>query len=49
MKGLKFHNTLQLSEQQLSELQEAIDPLADSEDYGISVYTRTVHYFDNNL
>ena len=42
-------NTLQLSEQQLSELQEAIDPLADSEDYGISVYTRTVHYLDNNL
>ena len=42
-------NTLQLSEQQLSELQEAIDPLADSEDYGISIYTRTVHYLDNNL
>ena len=42
-------NTLQLSEQQLSELQETIDPLAESEDYGVSIYTRTVHYLDNNL
>ena len=40
-------NTLQLSEQQLSELQEAIDPLADSEDYGISIYTTTLRYLDN--
>ena len=39
-------NTLQMSEQ-LSELQEAIDPLSDSEDYGISIYTRTIHYLDN--
>ena len=39
-------NTLQLSEQQLSELQEAIDPLADSEDYGISIYTTTLRYLD---
>ena len=40
-------NTLQLSEQQLSELQEAIDPLADSEDYGISIYTTTLRYLYN--
>ena len=36
-------STIQLSEQ-LSELQEA---LADSEDYGISIYTRTLQCLDN--
>ena len=30
-------NTIQLNEQQLTELTEAIDPLGDSDDYGISV------------
>ena len=36
-------NTLQLSEQ-LSQLQQA---LSDSEDYGISIYNRTVQFLDN--
>lgn len=40
-------NAIQLSEQQLTELTEAIDPLGDSDDYGISVYVRTVQCLES--
>ena len=40
-------NTIELSEQQLTELTETIDPLGDSDDYGISIYVRTVQYLES--
>ena len=40
-------NTIQLSEQQVTELTEAIDPLGDSDDYGISIYVRKVQCLES--
>ena len=40
-------STIQPSELQLTELTEAIDPLGDSDDYGISIYVRTVQYLES--
>ena len=42
-------NTLQLSEQQFQELHEAVNPLADSDDYGISIYINTLQYLDLHM
>ena len=41
------YNTIELSEQQIHALQAAVDPTTDSEDYGITMYTDTVHFLDS--
>ena len=47
-KGVEIpYNTIELSEQQIHEVKAAVDPTADSEDYGITMYTDTKHFLDS--
>ena len=42
-------NTLSLSDRQLSELRAAVDPLSDSETFGIELYIETLEFLRSLL
>ena len=41
--------TVHLTDDQLSELRQSVDPLSDSEDFGINLYERTVHFVNSTV
>ena len=36
----------ELTEEQLTELQDAVNPLSDSDDFGIDLYIRTLQFIE---